>query len=391
MTATCIRRESICLYGAADGEAGVRVGVDARSVTGPRGVTRYTTELLRGLVHEFPEDRFVLFVPGREPLSAVADLLAAPNVSVHRHPLPSRVLYGSAALLRRPRLERLLGEPVDVVWIPAPVPVALAGEVPSVLTLHDVAWEARPRDFTPYERLWHRLAQPRALAAGMRALIVPTAAVRDELMTRWNVDPARIHLIPEGVRLESEGAVDVAGRLGALGLQAGRYLLVSGAIEPRKAPEVIARAFAAARQRGLDAELVFAGDGRLAGAVAGPGVRVLGWKGTADLEAIYRGAIALVFASRLEGFALPVYESLARGTPAIVTDLPVFGAELSPGLIRVVLDDEGALGAAMLRLAGDRALRQQLGDAGQRAVSGLTWERAARATRDVFVQTLARE
>lgn len=320
----------------------MRVGVDARSVTGPRGVTRYTTELLRALVREFPDDRFVLFVPGRADLPAVADIVTAPNVSVYRHRFPSRVLFGSAALLRRPRLERLIGEPVDVVWVPAPAPVALVGDVPAVLTLHDVTWETRPRDFTPYERVWHRIARPRALAAGMRSLIAPTIAVRDELVARWDVDPARIHVVPEG-------------------------------------------------ERGLDAELVFAGDGRLAASLegAGPGVRLLGWRDVVDLEALYQGATALVFASRLEGFALPVYESLARGTPAIITDLPVFGSELSPGVVRVPVDDERALGDAMLRLAGDAKLRSTLGAAGRAVVSGLTWERAARTTRDVFAQTLA--
>ena len=122
----------------------MKVGIDARSVTGPRGVTRYTTELLRALVRAFPDDRFVLFVPGHGELPAIADLLTASNVSVYRHVLPSRALFGCAAVLRRPRLERLIGEPLDVVWVPAPAPVALVGEVPAVLTLHDVTWEERP-------------------------------------------------------------------------------------------------------------------------------------------------------------------------------------------------------------------------------------------------------
>ncbi len=368
----------------------MRVGIDARSVTGPRGVTRYTTELLRALVGEFPDDRFVLFVPGQEELPAIADLLTAPNVTVHRHRLPSRALFGCAALLRRPRLERLLGEPLDVVWVPAPAPVALVGELPAVLTLHDVTWEGRPHDFTPYERVWHHLARPRALAAAMRALIVPTPAVRDELVARWAVAPEHVHVIPEGVRTESAGAVDVAARLAAMGLAPGRFLLVSGALEPRKAPEVIAQAYAAARARGLDGELVFAGDGRLAGELAGPGVRVLGWRDVTDLEALYQGALALVFASRLEGFGLPVYEALARGTPAIITDLPVFGSELSPGVVRVPVDDEGALVDAMVRLASDIDLRARLGEGGRAAVSGLTWEQAARTTREVLAQTLTR-
>ena len=173
-----------------------------------------------------------------------------------------------------------------------------------------------------------------------------------------------------------------------MGLRAGSFLPVSGALEPRKAPEVIARAYAAARAGGLDAELVFAGDGRLADSLAGPGVRVLGWRDVVDLEALYQGALALVFASRREGFALPVYEALARGTPAIVTDLPVFGPELSPGLVRIPVDDDAALVDAMVRLASDADVRARLGEGGRAAVSGLTWERAARTTREVFAQTL---
>ena len=368
----------------------MRVGIDARSVTGPRGVTRYTTELLRALVSEFPDDRFVLFVPGHGELPAIGEVLSSPNVSLYRHVLPSRALFGCAAVLRRPRLERLIGEPLDVVWVPAPAPVALVGDVPAVLTLHDVTWEARPGDFTPYERVWHRLARPRALAAGMRALIVPTPAVRDELIARWDVEPARVHVVPEGVRTESDGALNVDARLAACGLRSGRFLLVSGALEPRKAPDVIVRAYAAARTRGLDAELVFAGDGRLADSLAGAGVRVLGWRDLTDLEALYQGALALVFASRHEGFALPVYEALARGTPAIITDLPVFGPELSPGVVRVPVDDEAALGDAILRLASDADLRVRLGDGGRSAISGLTWEQAARTTREVLAQTSAR-
>ena len=196
--------------------------------------------------------------------------------------------------------------------------------------------------------------------------------------------------MPEGVRTESAGSVDVDARLAAMGLRAGRFLLVSGALEPRKAPEVIARAYAAARARGLDAELVFAGDGRLADTLTGAGVRVLGWRDVIDLEALYQGALALVFASRREGFALPVYESLARGTPAIITDLPVFGPEISDGVVRVPVDDEPALADAMLGLASDADLRVRLGAGGRAAVSGLTWERAARTTREVFAQTLGR-
>ena len=67
---------------------------------------------------------------------------------------------------RRPRIDRRLGG-VDVVWLPAPAPVAVGA--PYVLTIHDLSFIERPRDFTAYERLWHRMARVDALGVARRA------------------------------------------------------------------------------------------------------------------------------------------------------------------------------------------------------------------------------
>jgi hypothetical protein len=60
-----------------------------------------------------------------------------------RHPLPGRALFGAAAVVRRPRLDRLLGR-IDVLWAPAPAPLAASPGVPLVLTVHDRSFEVRP-------------------------------------------------------------------------------------------------------------------------------------------------------------------------------------------------------------------------------------------------------
>ena len=58
---------------------------------------------------------------------------------------------------------------------------------------------------------------------------------------------------------------------------------------------------------------------------------VLGRVSDPELGALYAGALALVMPSLLEGYGLPVREALAHGTPAVISDLPVFGAELDSG------------------------------------------------------------
>jgi len=334
----------------------MRVGIDARHLLHARGVARYVRGMLGALAARFPADEWRAFVPGRAPLAPVA------GVEIVRHRLPGRVLFGAAALAGRPTLAALLGSGLDVVWIPAPAPVAPGA--PYVLTVHDRSFEARPHDFTAYERLWHRLARPRALARDARAVVADSAAMAAELRAAWGVAAEVVRPGP--------GAPVLGGRS-----ERAPYLLFVGALEPRKAPDVLARAFAAARARGLRAELVVVGDGRSRGVLERAGAVLAGSVDDAELDALHAGALALVLPSHLEGFGLTPLEAGARGTPSIVSDLPVLREALGDGAEYVPRGDAEALAAAMLRIEADAELRARLGAAAARAASELSWARAA--------------
>ena len=129
----------------------MRVGVDGRSLAGDgRGVAQYLSGMLEAMA------------------------TAAPDVELRVLTPRSRVLHGAAALVGRPRLDRLLGD-VDVVWLPAPAPVAV-GRTPFALTLHDLGFLERPGDFTRYERAWHRLARVGPLARRVTSPAASAAA-----------------------------------------------------------------------------------------------------------------------------------------------------------------------------------------------------------------------
>lgn len=329
-------------------------------------------------------------MPGRGDLPAAQSLSSRPNVSVLRHRLPSRALFGAAAVARRPRLDRLLGGSLDVVWAPAVAPMALSGDIPFVLTVFDLSFELRPRDFTLYERLWHVLARPRALARRARLVMVPAEATRDELIGRWGLSAAAVRVVPGGVdppARNQPSSHDVA----RFGLTPRGYLLAVGALEPRKAPLLLARAFERARRHGLSSDLVFVGEGRLAEQLHGPGIRRMGRVSDGGLDVLYAGALAVVTPSLLEGYGLPVREGLIRGTPAIVSDLAVYGPELSPGVLRVPPGDERALTDAMVRIGREEELRDRLARAAVATVAGQTWVAAARRTRSVLLEASAAE
>ena len=236
-----------------------------------------------------------------------------------------------------------------------------------MLTVHDLSWEQRPRDFTAYERAWHVAARPRALARGAARVVADSRATRDAALAAWDLDPERVVVIAPGV--------DPAQTRGPSPNLRGRYLLMVGALEPRKAPELALGAFARARARGLDAELVVVGAGRRARALRDrPGVRMLGTVDDAELDGLYRGALAVLAPSYLEGYGLVPLEALARGTPTIVADLPVYDETVGDAAVRVPAGDAEALAEALLRVAAERVTPPPLP----------RWDDAARALHAVF-------
>jgi glycosyltransferase involved in cell wall biosynthesis len=332
----------------------MRVGVDARALLAGRGVARYTRELLFALAEAFGDDEWIAFVPGDETIAPVH-----PRVSVVRHRRGGRAVFGAAALVRRPTLAALAGG-ADVVWLPAPAPAAPGA--PYVLSVHDRSWERRPRDFTAYERVWHRLARPRRLARGAAAVTAVSHSVARELEATWGV---RATVVSPGVAA-LDGKPLEARATHPLEAGAGPYFLFVGPREPRKGIDVLDAAYHRARRRGLEAELVVVGDG----------------SGRVDdhrLAALYAGALAVVQPSFLEGFGLPPLEAAAHGTPAIVSDLEPFSETLGDAALRVGAGDVDALADALLLLSSDEALRDRLGAAARGRAAAYTWERSSAA------------
>jgi glycosyltransferase involved in cell wall biosynthesis len=226
----------------------MRVAVDGRALrpgaARARGVARYLRLVLEQLDRLFPDDDYHLVDPGR-----------------------LRLL--SAALTGRPRLDGLAAGS-EVVWLPAPAPVALSPAVRYVLTVHDLSFEHRPLDYSAYDRLWHRLARPARLAQGAALVLCVSDATRDAAIRAWGLDPERTRTV-----LSGPGRVRGRASRRTRDFPNG-YFLAVGALEPRKLPSALVAGHRRARANGLQAELVFAGDGPLRDKLEGSGAILLG-------------------------------------------------------------------------------------------------------------------
>ena len=261
---------------------------------------------------------------------------------------PSRVVHGAAALLGRPRLDRMLGD-VDVVWLPAPAPVAVGG-TPYVLTLHDLSFLERPGDYTRYERLWHRLARVGPLARRAARVVAVSGATAAAARERLGVDAV---IVPAGPG--DPGPLDVRPRQGRL-LPLCRCARAAQGSWTSSSP----------RTKGSHEELVLAGEGHR---------RV----SREEKAALYAGALAVVLPSWCEGYGYTPLEAYAHGTPAIVSDLPALRETAGEGALYVPPGDVAALRAAMRSLAGDSAATRASPRrrAAPRALHGRSWAASA--------------
>jgi len=203
----------------------------------------------------------------------------------------------------------------------------------------------------------------RAIYRRATVAIVESRSFGGRLTRDYGINERRIEVIPPGVDLNRFTPGERLGIRKMHGIPASVFVvLCARRLERRMGIDVLLKAWATI-QREIPGSILFvAGEGRereriasLVSCLPRPrDVRLLGRVTDAELVSLYRMADCSVVPTRmLEGFGLVVLESLACGTPAIVTDsdgLPEGVAELDTSLI-VPAGNEEALADRMLQAA----------------------------------------
>ena len=347
-------------------KVGLHVGQLLQPV--PGGIGRYIVHVAQNLPAAGVE--VVNFGAGR-PSKRVESLIG-PCVSLGWPRGPLR--YELWHRFGRPRIKL----PVDVIHAPS-LAIPPTGEVPLVVTVHDIAFLREPEAFTTRGLEFHR----RGLTLAHRhasAVITASRSARDELV-RVGFDRDRIFLAPHGVDVrEPESDEQIDQRLRRVGVEPP-FVLSVGTVEPRKGLDTLAAAFTAARPSISGLTLAVVGpDGWLQ--VAGldaPGIRRLGTVDERTLDALYRRALLCAVPSRYEGFGLPALEAMARGCPVIASNATSLPEVVGNAGVLAPVGDVDAWTNALIALAHDPARRAELGTLGRQRAAGFTWLGSAHA------------
>jgi glycosyltransferase involved in cell wall biosynthesis len=302
------------------------------------------------------------------------------NVTIHYSRSP---LYGSGvgrSLWEQtilPRAVRRSGPYAALLNLTNSAPVLLELGTPQLLLLHDVGFLNRDwfqGVFSAYLGWIARRAQRRLV----RVVTVSRSSAAQIEAAFPGLGPVRV--IHNGSDLPL-GPIHPAN----LGY---RYVLFVGSMNPRKNLRGAIDGFSLFRSAvDEDVRLVIVGLTKPifaqsdAAGIVPDGVVVRGYVTEEEKWALLKGAEALLLPSFLEGFGLPVLEALQVGTPAVVSDLPVFRELYDGAVVYADPRSAGSIGDALLRIWRDPPLRATLVREGAGIAARHRWVNAVRGYR----------
>jgi glycosyltransferase involved in cell wall biosynthesis len=305
-----------------------------------------------------------VIVAGDTEPSLPPSVLPSAGFEVRHGPTsPRRTLRGLAQHVRwiRRLLSELRPDVVHAHWLPGfAFFAALAGARPLVA----MAWGSDVFRANRRKQLVNRFTVRRA-----DLVMTDSSALLDRLY-ELGAPRERTRLVSWGVDLRAFSPADRAAARSRLGLGPGPVVLSPRSIAPVYNIPTIVEAFRRVERSFPGAELVLKHMG-----VDEPdsdalpdrkGVRLVGHVGYEQMADYYRAADVCVSVASSDSAPRSAWESLACGTPLVVSNLPWVGEQLEDGHTALVVDiSADAIAAAVERVLGDPALAARLAAEGR--------------------------
>lgn len=265
----------------------------------------------------------------------------------------------------------------DVFYSPSFMP-PLYSRIPVVFTIHDLMHLFY---YTRWHRVYYRQVIAR-LASKADQIITVSAFSKGQLVDLLGIDERLITVVYNGVddRYRANGDAYESDM---------PYFLYVGNRRKNKNLPAMLTAFARAA---IPSDFLFFLTGYSDADTAawverlgiGNRVRFLGHVVEERLPALYRGAHATLFVSLMEGFGLPIIESMASGTPVLTSTAGPLPEVAGDAALCVDPNHVEAITNGIEVLVSDSDRHQRLREAGLIRSAQFTWDRTAARTWEII-------
>lgn len=331
------------------------------------GLGNYSRTLIDAVRKARPDWRIVLYSNGKQWDLVPREWSHAPSIHMVHNKGALFRSYGVVSDMRFRRVQAYHGLSNELPWN------IRRFDGKKIVTVHDVIFRHRPGDYPILDRKIYDLKTSAAVKNADAVISISPGTTRD-LVHFYGVPEERIHTIYQDVdplfHEEPDPKISTA-TLASLQLP-DEFWLFPGVSHPRKNFPAFLQAWQSLPK-----------DKKLPLVVTGPESRSYGkkvrkwmqgaggtasgiyWIGSVDqsaLHCLYAKANMVMYPSLIEGFGLPVLESLYSGTPVLISEQLGFEEWAGQGVLPIDVTDPKVIADALLRLheAGVPAKKMQL-------------------------------
>jgi len=367
----------------------MRVAIDATSIPPqPAGAGVYAIELVRAMMERDAHDGYAVFARGAWFDDAASERR---NWRVERVGAGSREARLLWEQTRLPGSLARMG--IDVLHSTHHTLPLRPMKTKRVVTVHDVTFFRIPERYPPARRMYMQ-TMTRLSARVADAIIVPSSAVRDDVVRTLGVDSSKISVVYEAAaaRHRPVTAAECLPVRARYRVEAP-YVLSVGSREPGKNRERLVRAMRDLRDSGIDRRLLIVGqpawkhdDEETLVDELGMRDRVIfaGYVPDDDLPALYSACDAFAFPSLYEGFGVPVLEAMACGAPVVTSNVSATAEVAGSAAVLVDPRSTTSIRDGLRRALTDDGLRRDLATFGRARAAQFSWRRAADETYAVY-------
>lgn len=362
----------------------MRIAVNTRLLLKDKleGIGWFTFEVLKRITRDHPEHEFI-FIFDR-PYSN--EFIFSDNVTPvvvgppARHPFLFYLWFD----FRLPRILRQ--HKVDLFFSPDGY-LSLRTPVKQLSVTHDINFIHRPKDLPWLKSAYYNYFFPRFVKRAERVLTVSNYS-KEDIVRSLGIAAGKIDVAHNGINSLYIPISEEEKRQTRQKYAGGcDYFLFIGSLHPRKNVSGLLRAYDKFRsETDRPVKLIIAGGQMFKTSEISSiykemrhceAVIFTGRVSTDELKMILGSALCLTFVPFFEGFGIPVIEAMSAGIPVIcsnTTSLPEVGGE---AVQYVDPSSESQICDAMLRMAEDESLRQDLIAKGFRQKEKFSWDKTA--------------
>jgi glycosyltransferase involved in cell wall biosynthesis len=347
----------------------------------------FTYEVVKRMVENHPEHTFLFFFDRAYDNR----YLFAPNVvpvvlrPPARHPILF-VLWFEFAVKRALKKYK-----ADVFFSPDGY-LSLRSKVPQISVVHDLNFVHYPKDLPRFVRWYYNFFFPK-FTKKAKHIVTVSNATKQDLIDTYQVPADKITVSWNGanevfVPLSSEDVAHVRNHL----TKDKPYFLFVGSIHPRKNVKRLIEAYLKYREKNDTYDLVVVGEpmwkqNQELLALKHESIHYTGHLSIQKLVRVMGAAACFVYVPYFEGFGIPLVEAMRCGVPIIAgdrTSLPEVvgdaGMLVDPFSVDEIQD-------AMLRVAQDEFLRDELAKKSFERRVHFSWDKSAETIWKVIAST----